>query len=168
LDGTPLATPMIEVPFINPVLDYKWGPDFDEIDQTGVPSEFPPRIAHVIKMFVPKVDADGNELGGIPVVLRDAPLGSYFGWNVTAAGFHKDQNCNYIGGMVPFAITQAQRVANGDPRLSLTERYVDHAGYVSAVTAAADNALAKGFLLQADHDTLIAEAAASNVLVTGP
>jgi hypothetical protein len=169
LDGVPLATPMIETPFINPVLDYKWGPDFNEVDQSGVPTEFPPRIAHVIDMYVPRVDADGNELGGIPVVLRDAPLASYFGWNITSAGFHKDQNCNYIGGMVPFAITQAQRLANGDPRLSLEERYVDHAGYVSAVTAAADNALAKGFLLQADHDALIAQAAASNVLVpTGP
>ncbi len=57
-------------------------------------------------MLVPRVDADGNELGGVPVVLRDAPLGSYFGWNITAAGFHKDQNCDYTGGMVPFAKTR--------------------------------------------------------------
>jgi hypothetical protein len=42
-------------------------------------------------MLVPRVDADGNELGGVPVVLRDAPLGSYFGWNITAANFHKTQ-----------------------------------------------------------------------------
>jgi hypothetical protein len=36
------------------------------------------------------------------------------------------------------------------------------------VTAAADNAVAKGFLLPADHDNLIAEATASNVLVPAP
>jgi hypothetical protein len=36
-------------------------------------------------MKVPKVDADGNEQGGVPVVLRDAPLGTYLGWNITAA-----------------------------------------------------------------------------------
>ena len=47
---------------------------------------------------------------------------------------------------------------------SLTERYGTHAGYVAAVTAAADNALAQGYLLHADHDTLIAAAQASNVL----
>jgi len=52
----------------------------------------------------------------------------------------------------------------GDPRLSLTERYGTHAGYVAAVTAAADRILAQGYLLQADHDALIAAAAASNVL----
>jgi hypothetical protein len=58
----------------------------------------------------------------------------------------------------------AERLATGDPRLSLQERYGNHAGYVAAVTAAADNALAQGYLLQADHDALIAAAAASNVL----
>ena len=35
-------------------------------------------------MLVPAVDADGNELGGVPTVLRDAPLGTYLGWNITA------------------------------------------------------------------------------------
>src|SRR5437870_10436247 len=34
--------------------------------------------------MVPRVDADGNELGGVPTVLRDAPLGTYLGWNITA------------------------------------------------------------------------------------
>ena len=60
-------------------------------------------------------------------MLRDAPLGSYFGWNITSAGFHKDQNCDYAGGMVPFAIKRADRLATGDPRLSLEERYGTHA-----------------------------------------
>ena len=52
-------------------------------------------------MKVPKVGADGNELGGVPTVLRDAPLGTYLGWNITASGFHAGQVCNYTGGMVP-------------------------------------------------------------------
>jgi hypothetical protein len=38
----------------------------------------------VIPLKVPRVDADGNELGGVPTVLRDAPLGTYLGWNITA------------------------------------------------------------------------------------
>ncbi len=37
-------------------------------------------------MKVPRVDRDGNEFGGVPTVLRDAPLGTYLGWNITAAG----------------------------------------------------------------------------------
>ena len=62
-------------------------------------------------MKVPRVDADGNELGGVPVVLRDAPLGTYLGWNIVAEGFHKGKICNYAGGMIPFAQTRAERLA---------------------------------------------------------
>ena len=151
---------------INPVLDYDWGPDFNNADGSGVRTKVPPAVKQVIKMKVPRVDADGNEMGGVPVVLRDAPLGSYLGWNVVADGFHKGKLCNYAGGMVPFAKTKAEREANGDPRLSLEERYKNHEGYVDAVKAAAAKAVSAGFLLQADADKLIAAAAASDVLVT--
>jgi hypothetical protein len=153
--------------FIMPVLDYDWGPRFDYSDTSGVPTNFPPNIKRVIRMLVPRVDADGNEIGGVPVVLRDAPLGTYLGWNITAGGarpFHQGEVCDYVGGMIPFAKTQAERTANGDARLSLQERYKDHAGYVAAVRAAAVKAVAAGFLLQADADALIAQADASAVL----
>ncbi len=156
-----------EADFIMPVLDYDWGPDFNYTDASGVPSNAPPPVKQVIKMLVPRVDADGNELGGVPNVLTDAPLGTYLGWNITAGGarpFHQGQICNYVGGMVPFAKTKAERLATGDPRLSLEERYGSHDGYVAAVTRAAARAVARGFLLQADADALIAAAAASQVL----
>jgi hypothetical protein len=111
-----------------------------------VPTNVPPAIKGVVKTMVPKVDADGNELGGVPTVLRDAPLGTYLGWNVTSGGFHAGQVCNYVGGMVPFAKTAAER-APGDPRKSLQERYGNHKGYVDAVKAAANNAACQGYLL---------------------
>ena len=124
---------------------------------TGNPNNQPPPILGVVKMMVPKVDGDGNELGGIPTVLRDAPLGTYLGWNLTAGAndgpkfdgrpFHAGQVCNYVGGMIPFAKTKAQRVASGDPRRSLEERYGTHAGYVAAVKAAANNAACQGYLI---------------------
>ncbi len=132
--------------FVNPVLDYDWGPEFDEFNATGNPTNIPPPIKSVIKMLVPKVDSDGNELGGVPTVLRDAPLGTYLGWNITSAGFHAGQVCNYVGGQVPFAITKAKRIANNDPRPSLEERYGSHDGYVAAVRKAADNAACQGYL----------------------
>jgi hypothetical protein len=150
--------------FIFPVFDYDWGPQFNRADGSGVPTNLPPPITKVIPMKVPRVDVDGNELGGVPTVLRDAPLGTYLGWNMTAAGFHQGQVCNYVGGYIPFATTLAERQATGDPRLSLVERYGDHAGYVAAVTQAANNAFAQGYLLAADRDALIAQAAASDVL----
>jgi hypothetical protein len=142
--------------FIFPVFDYDWGPDYDRSEANGVPTNAPPPIRHVIKMLVPRVDADGNELGGVPTVLRDAPLATYLGWNITSGPsdasydgrpFHAGQVCNYVGGMVPLAKTRAQRLASGDPRRSLEERYKTHDGYVAAVRAAADNAACKGYLL---------------------
>lgn len=156
-----------EVDFIMPVLDYDWGAGFRAVDGSGVAGNAPPPIRQVLAMYAPKVDADGNELGGVPVVLRDAPLGTYLGWNITAGGarpFHQGQICNYVGGMVPFARTAAERRANGDPRLSLEERYGTHDGYVAAVRKAADRALAAGFLLQDDAQRLVRQAAESQVL----
>jgi hypothetical protein len=66
--------------------------------------------------------------------------------------------------MVPFFKTKAQRLAAGDPRLSLEERYITHAGYVAAVRAAANNAFNQAYLLAADRDALIAQAKDSDVL----
>jgi hypothetical protein len=161
IPGVPEGAP---TGLVNPMLDYDWGPDFNYVDGSGIPSKIPPAIKHVIGMKVPRVDADGNELGGVPVVLRDAPLGTYLGWNVVAEGFHRGKICNYAGGMVPFAQTRAERLAKSDPRLSLEERYKTHDGYVDAVKGAAAKAVAQGFLLQADADALVAQAGASNVL----
>ena len=161
IPGVPSSAP---TGLINPVIDYDFGSRFDYSDASGIQTVMPPKIKQVIRMLVPRVDADGNELGGVPVVLRDAPLGTYLGWNITAAGFHQGKICNYAGGMIPFAKTKADRLAAGDPRLSLEERYGTHAGYVAAVQAAAANAVAQGFLLQSDADALVAQAAAGNVL----
>ncbi len=161
LPGLPAHAPS---GLINPGLDYDFGPEFNYMDGAGVQTVVPPRIKQVIRLKAPRVDADGNELGGVPVVLRDAPLGTYLGWNITAAGFHKGHICNYAGGMIPFAKTKAERAANEDPRPSLEERYVNHAGYVAAVEAAARKAVAEGFLLEPDAKALITAADASDVL----
>lgn len=156
-----------EVDFIMPVLDYDWGPGFNAADGSGVAGNAPPPIRQVLPMYAPKVDADGNELGGVPVALLDAPLGTYLGWNITAGGarpFHQGQICNYVGGMVPFARTAAERKASGDPRLSLEERYASHDGYVAAVRKATERAVRAGFLLEPDADRLVRQAEASKVL----
>jgi len=159
-----LRATLPEPDFIMPVLDYDMGPGFNAMDGSGVPSVNPPRIKQVLPMWAPKVDADGNELGGVPVPLLGAPLGTYLGWNVTANGFHKDQICNYIGGMVPFARTAQERAANKDTRPSLEERYGSHAGYVSAVRVAVEKAAKAGFLLPADAQEIVNAAQNSQVL----
>ena len=68
------------------------------------------------------------------------------------------------GGYWPFWDTRANRLAAGDPRPSLEERYGTHAGYVCVVTRAVNKAIQQRFLLPSEAPTVIANAAASNVL----
>jgi hypothetical protein len=65
---------------------------------------------------------------------------------------------------VPFARTKAERLAAGDPRASLEERYVSHDGFVQAVTKAAGELVTARFLLPEDADRYIAAASDSQVL----
>jgi hypothetical protein len=70
------------------------------------------------------------------------------------------------GAYYPFWDTKANRLAAGDPRLSLEERYGTHAGYNCVVVQAANKAVGQRFLLQSDATTLITLASASNVLTS--
>ena len=55
-------------------------------------------------------------------------------------------------------------LADGDPRPSLQELYGTHAGFVNAVTMAANQLVEERFLLDVDAQADIAAAQASNVL----
>ena len=94
-------------------------------------------MRQTLPQLVPRVDADGNEIAGVRSVLLEAPLGTYTGWNPIARGFFKGHIQALGGGYIPFAKTKAERLAAGDPRLSLEERYGTHDGYVARVKAAA-------------------------------
>jgi hypothetical protein len=153
---------------INLVLDYDFGNQLDYNDLTGVITLQPPVIKQVLPTLVVRTDRDGNEIGGVPSVLHQAPLGTYLGWNVRATGFYAGQICDFTGGYVPFARTQAERVASGDPRPSLEERYGSQEGYNCVVERAANKAVSERFLLAADATTLIAQAAAAGVLPSNP
>jgi len=117
---------------------------------------------------VVRTDDDGNEIGGLPSVLHQAPLGTYLGWNIRESGFYAGQICDFTGGYVPFPRTTAERIASGDRRDSLEERYGSQEGYNCVVARAAAQAVAMRFLLQEDADRLIAQAAAANVLQSDP
>ena len=149
---------------VNQVVEHDFGPQVNYNDISGIVTKQPPTIKRTITTLVPKVNADGSDVGGVPSVLREAPLGSYLGWNPTATGFDKGKQCTLSGGYIPFPATKADRTRTGDPRLSLEERYKDHAGYVAAVRAAAEKSVRERFLLEDDAKRLIAEAEASDVL----
>jgi hypothetical protein len=165
-----------------PPFVYNFGHREDYDQESGVPTIQPPIIEEVLPVYAPRVNADGNEdVDGLPTVLGQAPLGTYVGWNLATTGWYGPNASNgpgsvgqvfagagNSGGYWPFWDTTAHRQAAGDPRLSLEERYGTHAGYVCVVTAAANKAVAQGFLLVSDAQTLISQATASNVLSGNP
>jgi hypothetical protein len=92
-----------------------------------------------------------------------APIGTFTGWNLRAEGFGEGGQCAGTGSFIPFAETRAERVASGDPRPSLEERYPTHDAYVSAVRRAADALVRERLLLRADADQVVRRAEASDV-----
>jgi hypothetical protein len=126
-------------------------------------STMPPTAGHAYTVLVGRVDADGNMVDGVRHPNLSAPIGTYTGWNLRAEGFGAGDQCAGGGSFIPFAATRAERLASGDPRLSLEERYADHAAYVRAVRQAADALVRDRLLLQADADDIVREAEASSV-----
>ena len=110
------------------------------------------------------MDADGNELAGVRLPPVEAPVATTTGWALRREGFSENEGCESDGQHIPFASTKAERLATGDPRLSLQERYKDHEGYVQAVTRAAKKLQKQRFLLLEDVQRYIEEAEASDVL----
>ena len=83
---------------------------------------------------------------------------------MTAKGYGTGGGCSLFGGFIPFARTRSERLASGDPRPSLEERYADHAGFVAQVKAATTRQQSEGWLLPDDAARLVREAEASDVL----
>lgn len=132
---------------------WDFGPKFDE----GIVSIIPP-ILHgtPYKIYVPKTDADGNDIAGVRVPSVAVPIATYTGWGLRA-GNKLDpvrivDGCDATGQFIPFPNTIAQRMATHDPRPSLQERYGNSAGtnadYVAKVKAAAQALVADRFLLE--------------------
>jgi hypothetical protein len=145
-----------------PLLD--WGPQYKPQDETGIATQVPPAyLGRDYAILVPQVDADGNDIAGIRSVDVAAGLGTNTGWNYNSKPGVIDL-AGLFGSYFPYAKTAASRIAAGDPRPSLEERYGSQAGYVAAVTQAANDLVARRFMLQVDADAAIAAAAANPVL----
>jgi hypothetical protein len=138
------------------------GPDFDVADVSGVMAE-PPVHGAAYAVLLPQVDHDGNDIDGLRNVNVRVPLGTYTGWNIRKAGFSEGDSCDLTGAFIPFFKTKAERVAAGDPRLSLEERYPTHAQYVAAVIAAANDLVSQRLLLSEDAASIISAAQAAAV-----
>ena len=160
------AIPGVPLPdgILTPLYQYDLGARFHYNDLSGVITMQPPPIRQILPTVVPRVDADGNEVAGVASTLHQVPLGTYTGWNTNAGGFYKGHIRTNAGGFVPFAKTKAERLASGDPRPSLEERYGTHEKFVAQVRAAAERLVRGRYLLPDDAERLVGQAAASKVL----
>jgi hypothetical protein len=140
---------------INPLFDYDYGPMFHSNDESGVITNVPPAVRRVILPLVPRVDSDGNEMGGVPSLLYRLPLGTYTGWNPIPAGALKGRERSLAGGYIPFARTKAERLASGDSRLSIEERYRNAAEYYAAGVKHANELVQQRLLLPEDAIRLL-------------
>lgn len=145
-----------------PLLD--WGPQYRPQDEAGIATQLPPAyLGKDYAILVPQVDSDGNDVAGIRSIDVTAGLGTNTGWNMTSRPGIVD-NGGLFGSYFAYQKTAAARSAAGDPRPSLTERYGTQAGYVAAVTAAANDLVLRRFMLRADADAAIAAATANVIL----
>ncbi|MYM32342.1 hypothetical protein GTP58_28825 [Duganella sp. CY15W] len=117
----------------------------------GIADTIPPKHGDDYETRVPTPDTDGNDRGGVRLVELQAPLGTHTGWNLRApdTGFAWATS-RFDGSFVPFARTEAERLAAGDPRPSLEARYANRDAYIAAVRLAAEQQVAAGLLLPED------------------
>lgn len=113
--------------------------DLDEHLLSGDPMQQPPRVEYDEAGNVVR-DGFGHPLGGVRLPPLDVPVARYFA-----------TTCALFGHTVAL-----------DP-LTLLELYPDHDAYVEAFRAAADDALAEGWLLPEDRDELLGYAERSHI-----
>ncbi len=133
------------------------GPRFDSL---GIADKQPAEFGQPFITRVPLPDADGNDLGGIRLPLRAAPVGTHAGWNLRRAGIGASEKLDrWAGSFIPFARNEAERMAMSDPRPSLQKRYASMTDYVGRAEAAARDLVAARFLLEEDVPRVVARAA---------
>ncbi len=132
--------------------------DFGPHAGDGILSVLPPEVTEPYPALVPRTDADGNDMAGIRVPDVAAPLATYTGWAVRAAEYAGNDLCDAAGQELAFPRTRAERLAHGDPRPSIEERYGGRDGYVSAVEQAVRALQQDRLLLAEDTERIIAAA----------
>jgi hypothetical protein len=113
--------------------------------------------AHKLPYLVSKVDADGNDLGGIRLPDVAVPLATYTGWNFRSQP-PTTELVNLTGSFIPLPVTRADREQAKDPRMSIQERYASKDDYLAKVKASADGLVKERYVLPQDVDLIVAHA----------
>src|SRR6266516_2509749 len=138
-----------------------YGPHFYT---TGIPTINPPTFTPpyqdnpangpIYPSFVPKTDADGNDIAGIRLPEVQVPLATYTGWALRAAP-HNDDGCEAAGQYIPFPKTKVDRIESADPRLSIEERYGNFETYAARFEQAVNDLVRRGILLPFDAERML-------------
>ncbi len=160
----------VERPAVSPLRTYDplhpldFGPLYRAEDTSGVITREPPEtLPGSYGVLETQVDSDGNDLAGIRSVFLQTPIGTYTGWNLGRKDRFENGLCNLQGSFIPFAATKAERLATGDPRLSLEERYPSRDAYLAAFRKAAEGLVAQRYLLPDDAALLIDRAESEGI-----
>ena len=139
---------------------FDYGPFFDDGLLTILP---PVLVGSPYPALVPKTDSDGNDVAGVRLPEVAVPLATFTGWGLRAPAFGGDDLCDAAGQKIDFYQTRNERLAAGDPRPSIEERYPTHWTYVKEVTRAAKRLGRERFLLDEDVQGYIDQAKASGI-----
>jgi hypothetical protein len=143
----------------NPLHALNFGPGYKTFDASGILNGDLPKAGTArYGVLVPQVDEDGNDLGGIRSVFVQVPIGTYTGWNLFNSRYYEDGFCTLAGSFIPFASTKQERLATGDSRRSIDERYPTRDGYLTSFRKAAQRLVEQRFLLPDDAAYLTGQA----------
>jgi hypothetical protein len=160
-DGTLVhSLPQSELGFpVIPGVTYTgWYNPVDELDKSVLPNMPIPGQSYTI--LVPKTDSDGNSISGIRTPDVQVPIATYTGWALRRAPFAANEDCALTGQYIPFPVTKAQRLATGDPRLSVQERYGSIGNYNYLYAVAVKKMMADRTLLVEDGAAMVSAAVA--------
>jgi hypothetical protein len=137
---------------------FNYGPNFEA---TGIPTINPPMTSPpyednpangpIYPSYVPTTDSDGNDIAGVRLPEVTVPLATYTGWALRS-GVWANDGCEGSGQYIPFKATKAERIAAGDPRPSVEERYMSFGQYRSAVVNAVDDLVKRRLMLCEDTE----------------
>jgi hypothetical protein len=123
-------------------------------------SRLPPGPGPAWGGLVSAVDADGNEVAGLRLPEQAVPLATHTGWTLRHPEIGgAEQLLVFAGATLPLSRTRAERLAAGDPRPSVEERYASREDYLVRVRAAALALVREGYLLEEDAPLSVAAAA---------
>jgi hypothetical protein len=112
-----------------------------------------------LPFLLSKLDADGNELGGIRLPEQAVPLATLTGWQFRSERIGAPHTLiTNSGAYIPFPATRAEREKTGDPRLSIEERYAGRADYLAKVEQVARRLAQERYILPGDVPAILAEA----------